>query len=107
MKDRGEGGGFGSLYWILMKQSRGLKSFENLVHFRDRSSELTEQLRARDSVARVKLALPLPFVSNGGSSLLINMVAMGVLLNVSQQASATATAAMTGGSDWTFSGQQA
>lgn len=51
--------------------------------------------------------LPLPFVSNGGSSLLINMVAMGVLLNVSQQATATATATASGGSDWTFSGQEA
>jgi cell division protein FtsW len=31
--------------------------------------------------------LPLPFVSNGGSSLLINLVGMGILLNVSQHAS--------------------
>ena len=31
--------------------------------------------------------IPLPFVSSGGSSLLINLVAMGVLLNVSQHAS--------------------
>jgi cell division protein FtsW len=31
--------------------------------------------------------IPLPFVSFGGSSLLVNMVAMGVLLNVSQHAS--------------------
>jgi len=30
--------------------------------------------------------IPLPFVSSGGSSLLINLVAMGVLLNVSQHA---------------------
>ena len=33
--------------------------------------------------------IPLPFVSFGGSSLLISMVAMGILLNVSQHASTT------------------
>jgi cell division protein FtsW len=32
--------------------------------------------------------IPLPFVSNGGSSLLINLVGMGILLNVSQHATA-------------------
>jgi cell division protein FtsW len=32
--------------------------------------------------------IPLPFVSFGGSSLLINLVGMGILLNVSQHASA-------------------
>ena len=31
--------------------------------------------------------LPLPFVSAGGSSLLINLVGMGILLNVSQHTS--------------------
>ena len=31
--------------------------------------------------------IPLPFVSAGGSSLLINLVGMGILLNVSQHAS--------------------
>jgi cell division protein FtsW len=31
--------------------------------------------------------IPLPLVSSGGSSLLINLVAIGVLLNVSQHAS--------------------
>jgi cell division protein FtsW len=36
--------------------------------------------------------IPLPFVSNGGSSLVINMVAMGILLNISQQGSANAAA---------------
>jgi cell division protein FtsW len=30
--------------------------------------------------------IPLPLVSNGGSSLLVNLVAMGVLLNISQHA---------------------
>jgi cell division protein FtsW len=34
--------------------------------------------------------IPLPFVSAGGSSLLINLVGMGILLNVSQHASPTA-----------------
>jgi cell division protein FtsW len=34
--------------------------------------------------------IPLPFVSFGGSSLLINLVGMGVLLNVSQHASTEA-----------------
>jgi cell division protein FtsW len=33
--------------------------------------------------------IPLPFVSAGGSSLVINLVGMGILLNVSQQASET------------------
>jgi cell division protein FtsW len=32
--------------------------------------------------------IPLPFVSSGGSSLLINMIGMGILLNVSQHMSA-------------------
>jgi cell division protein FtsW len=32
--------------------------------------------------------IPLPFVSFGGSSLLINLLGMGVLLNVSQHVTA-------------------
>ena len=38
--------------------------------------------------------IPLPFVSNGGSSLLINLVGMGILLNISQQGSPVAAAAI-------------
>jgi cell division protein FtsW len=37
--------------------------------------------------------IPLPFVSAGGSSLCVSLAAMGVLLNISQQASPTAAAA--------------
>jgi cell division protein FtsW len=41
--------------------------------------------------------IPLPFVSYGGSSLLINLMGMGMLLNVSQHASTShvVTTAMT------------
>ena len=34
--------------------------------------------------------IPLPLVSNGGSSLLISLLGMGVLLNISQHESADA-----------------
>ena len=34
--------------------------------------------------------IPLPFVSSGGSSMLVSLLAMGMLLNISQHASAEA-----------------
>ena len=36
--------------------------------------------------------IPLPFVSNGGSSLLVSLVAMGILLNISQHSSSAVAA---------------
>ena len=50
--------------------------------------------------------IPLPFISNGGSSLLVSMVAVGVLLNISQHAS-HAVAAPARQSNWTFNRQEA
>ena len=45
--------------------------------------------------------IPLPLVSFGGSSLLINLLAIGVLLNISQHATASTGAAVaTRPPDW-------
>jgi cell division protein FtsW len=38
--------------------------------------------------------IPLPFVSSGGSSLVVNLVGMGILLNISQKSSAAAAMAI-------------
>lgn len=38
--------------------------------------------------------IPLPFLSNGGSSLLVNMAAIAILLNISQQASSVAAGSL-------------
>lgn len=51
--------------------------------------------------------IPLPFVSNGGSSLVINLVAMGILLNISRQLSPTAATVVSTRSGWRLGGQEA
>jgi cell division protein FtsW len=38
--------------------------------------------------------IPLPFLSNGGSSLIVNMAAVAILLNISQQASSVAAGSL-------------
>lgn len=51
--------------------------------------------------------IPLPFVSNGGSSLLISMIGMGVLLNISQHVSAVAGPVSQRKTGWTLESQEA
>jgi cell division protein FtsW len=51
--------------------------------------------------------IPLPFVSSGGSSLLINMIGMGVLLNISQHVSAVAGPAGQPKAGWMLESQEA
>jgi cell division protein FtsW len=49
--------------------------------------------------------IALPFVSSGGSSLLVSMISMGILLNISQHA--TTAAPVKGEADWALGGQEA
>lgn len=51
--------------------------------------------------------IPLPFVSNGGSSLLISMTGMGVLLNISQHVSAAVGVPGPRKAGWTLESQEA
>ena len=51
--------------------------------------------------------IPLPFVSSGGSSLLISMIGMGVLLNISQHISAVAGPAGQPKAGWMLESQEA
>ncbi|MCC7008716.1 MAG: putative lipid II flippase FtsW [Acidobacteria bacterium] len=84
---------FGSLLALGLTSMIALQAFVNI-------SVVTKLLPTK--------GIPLPFVSNGGSSLLINLVAMGILLNISQQGSPGAVpAAARRVSDWTLEGQGA
>jgi cell division protein FtsW len=50
--------------------------------------------------------IALPFVSSGGSSLLLSMISMGILLNISQHVSGSVAPAKTR-TDWTLGAQEA
>ncbi len=65
---------FGSLVALGITAMIGIQAMVNL-------GVVTNMLPAK--------GIPLPFVSAGGSSMIVSLVAMGVLLNISQQASAT------------------
>lgn len=69
---------FGSLLAVGLTMMLALQAFMNL-------SVVTGLLPNK--------GIPLPFVSAGGSSLIVSMAAMGILLNISQQSSSTAAAA--------------
>jgi len=51
--------------------------------------------------------IPLPLVSSGGSSLVMSMVAMGILLNISQHTTQSAGAVVPGRTGWTLGEQEA
>jgi cell division protein FtsW len=65
---------FGSLLAVGITAMLGIPAFVNMC-------VVTKLLPAK--------GIALPFVSAGGSSMIVSLVAMGVLLNISQQASAT------------------
>lgn len=66
---------FGSLLALGLTSMIGLQALINM-------SVVTAMLPTK--------GIPLPFVSNGGSSLLVNLLGMGILLNISQQSSPVA-----------------
>jgi cell division protein FtsW len=70
---------FGALFGIGLVMMVGLQAFVNMS--------------VVVGLAPTK-GIPLPFVSAGGTSLLMNLLAMGVLLNISQQTSPVAAASV-------------